>query len=136
MFCQAQFPQQPKLILQHFSFPFQPPCSKCRTLKTSSRTVSVQVQLVSYKCQPGHKLFSDQCQTNGHDLIGSECQYRYKRSYQTSSYSINAKSQGTISSALNFTQGHKPAIKQALIDQCQISRHNLISSKCHTGTQE
>ena len=47
--------------------------SKCRTLKTSSRTVSVQVQRVSYKCQPGHKLFSNQCQTNGRNLIGSEC---------------------------------------------------------------
>ena len=47
-------------------------CSKCRTLKTLSGTVSVQVQPVSYKCQPGQKLFSDQCQTNGHDLISSE----------------------------------------------------------------
>ena len=49
-------------------------CSKCRTLKTSFRTVSVQVQPVSYKCKPGHKHFSDQCQPNEHDLIVSECQ--------------------------------------------------------------
>ena len=47
--------------------------SKLCNLKTASRTVSVQVQLVSYKCQPGHTFFSDQCQINGHDLIGSGC---------------------------------------------------------------
>ena len=27
--------------------------------------VSIQVQLVSYQCQQGNKLLSDQCQTNG-----------------------------------------------------------------------
>ena len=48
-------------------------CSKCRTLLILSRTVSVQVQLVSYKFQQGHKLFGSQCQTNRLDLIGSEC---------------------------------------------------------------
>ena len=37
------------------------------------RPESVQVQLVSYKCQSGHKLFSDQCKTNGHNFMGSEC---------------------------------------------------------------
>ena len=30
-------------------------CSKWRTLKTSSGTVSIQAQHVRYKCQPGHK---------------------------------------------------------------------------------
>ena len=59
--------------------------SKCHILKTSSRTVSIQVQLVKYKCQPGHKLFRDQCQTNGQeDLIGSECQYRHKQALKRS----------------------------------------------------
>ena len=39
------------------------------------------VQIVSYKCQPEHKLLSDQAQTNKHDLIGSECQNGHKCRY-------------------------------------------------------
>ena len=54
-------------------------CSKCCTCKTASNPVSIQVPLVRYQCQhghklryqcqQGHKLLSDQCQTNGHNFI-------------------------------------------------------------------
>jgi len=71
---------------------------KWRTLKTSFRTVSVQVQPVSYKRQPGHKLLSDQCQTLS-----------------------------TILSAQNVNTDTSVAKNKLLIDQCQISRHNLSS---------
>ena len=89
-------------------------CSKCRTLKTSFRTVLNQGQLVSYKRQPGHKLLSDQCQTLS-----------------------------TILSAQNVNTDTSVAKNKLLIDQCQISRHNLSSyvskrtnsSECHKGTQ-
>ena len=31
--------------------------------------------LISYQCQYGHKLFSNQYQTNGHFLISNQCQH-------------------------------------------------------------
>ena len=46
-------------------------CSKCRTRKTASRPLSIQVQLVSY-----------QSQANGHDLVSYQCQQGHKLSYQ------------------------------------------------------
>ena len=46
--------------------------SQYRTLKTLSRTVSIQEELVSYQCQNGHKLIY-QCQ-NGHKLLVDQCQ--------------------------------------------------------------
>ena len=49
-----------------------------------------------------------------HDLIGSECQYGHKHSYQLSSKVINAKPIGTIFLALNVNTDTSVAIKQAL----------------------
>ena len=90
----------PKLVFCHLLKMFKNyQCSKCCTLKTLPRTVSVQVQPISYKCQPGHKLFSEQCQANGHELIGSEC---------------HTGTQSQLSNKL-------------LINRCQITRQNLSS---------
>ena len=60
-------------------------CSKCRTLKTLSGTVSVQVQPVSYKCQLGHN--SSVINVNPMDMILSALNVTqgHKCSYQTSS---------------------------------------------------
>ena len=97
-------------------------CSKCRTLKTVSRTVSIQVQLVSYTCPPRRKLLSDQCKPMGTISSALNVTQGQKRSYQTSSSSINAKSLGTISARM-FNEDYwlwilhrdtSVAIKQAL----------------------
>ena len=53
-------------------------CSKCCTRKTAIRQVTIQIQLVSYQCQHGHKLSNYQCQTNGHDLVSYRCQQGHK----------------------------------------------------------
>ena len=99
-------------------------CSKCRTLKTSFRTVLNQGQLVSYKRQPGHKLLSDQCQTLStilsaqnvntdtsvakNKLLIDQCQI------SIGTISAHMFQRGLI--ALNVTKGHKrSSIKQALI---------------------
>ena len=81
-------------------------CSNCLTLKTLSRTVSVQAQLVSYK-------YSTQTL--------QQC---------------DAKLMGTIYLALNVTQGHKRSYQtnsSAML--CQTNGHDLLGSTCHTRTQ-
>ena len=55
----------------------------CRTLKTSSGTVSVQVQLVSYKYQLGHN--SSMINVNPMILSALNVTQGHERSYQTSS---------------------------------------------------
>ena len=55
----------------------------CRTLKTSSGTVSVQVQLVIYKCQLGHN--SSMINVNPMILSALNVTQGHERSYQTSS---------------------------------------------------
>ena len=125
-------------------------CSKYCTLP---RTVSIQVQPVSYKCQPGHKLFSDQCQTNvhnliswmshrdtsvaikqalkrsmttnGHDLNGSKCQYGHKCRYQQA---IN------WSMPNQWAQSHRLWMSHRDTSLYQTSRHNL-SSRVSTRTK-
>ena len=63
--------------------------------------------LIQAQAQLSNKLLKDQCQTNGHNLIGSEC---------------HTGTQAQLSNKL-------------LKDQCQTNGHNLIGSKCHTGTE-
>ncbi len=49
---------------------------KCPAPKTGLRPVSIQVQLVSYQCQHGHKLVNYQCQSTGHELVSNQCHNR------------------------------------------------------------
>ena len=99
-------------------------CSKCRNRKTASRTVSIQVKLASYQCQHGHKLsykcqnghnlLSDQCQTNGHDLISYQCQHGHKL------LSNQCQTNGHNLVSYQCKHGHK-----LLSNQCQTNGHNL-----------
>ena len=53
---------------------------KCPAPKTGLRPVSIQVQLVSYRCQHGHRRLNYQSQTTGHDLFSYQCQTRTQAS--------------------------------------------------------
>ena len=48
-------------------------CSKCHTLKTSSQTVSFQVQPVRYQSQPGHN-------PPGYNPVNYQGHYHWARS--------------------------------------------------------
>ena len=52
---------------------------KCSAPKTGLRPVSIQVQLVSYQCQHGHRRLNYQSQTTGHNLFSYQCQRGHKR---------------------------------------------------------
>ena len=110
--------------------------SNCRNRKTATSTVSIQVQLVSYQCQHGHKLsfqclnwiklLSDQCQTNGHDLISYQCQHGHNASYQCQDWNklLSDQYQTNVHDLVSYQcqHGHK-----LLSDQCQTNGHNLSS---------
>ena len=94
-------------------------CIKCRTSKTAPRPVSIQVQPVNKQCQQGHKLFSDQFQTNGRNLS-----YQYQQGHeflrdqcQTNGHDLSNQ----------YQQGHN-----LLRDQCQTKEHDL-SYQCQRG---
>ena len=71
-------------------------CSKCRTLKTSSQTVSVQVQPVRYQSQTGHD-------PNGYNPVNYQYHYHWARSRLL----LVLIRTLAIYRALNATQGHK-----------------------------
>ena len=77
-------------------------CSKCRTRKTVSRTILIQVQLGSY-VNMRHRLLSDQCLTiNGHDLISYKCRPSARMFKQGPNYFINVIKAVTIPTNLNL----------------------------------
>ena len=98
-------------------------CSKCRTLKTSSQTVSVQVQSVRFQ-SPGHiphgynpvnyqrrplYYWAQSCQLSVSIQTlainpALNATQGHKRSYQTSSQSSCTKYQGTISALVFLTR--------------------------------
>ena len=90
----------------HYIHHFVISCSKCHTLKTSTQTVSVQVQPVRYQSQPGQDPY-------GYNPVN----YHWARSHQLS-VSIQTLA---INRALNATEGHKGSYQTC----CQ----------CHTRTQ-
>ena len=55
--------------------PYLSVCSKCRTLKTWSRTVSVQVQPVLYQSQTAH---------DPHNPVNYQCHYHWERCHKLS----------------------------------------------------
>ena len=55
--------------------PYLSVCSKCRTLKTWSRTVSVQVQPVLYLSQTAH---------DPHNPVNYQCHYHWERCHKLS----------------------------------------------------
>ena len=71
-------------------------CSECRTLKTLSQTVSVQVQPVHYPSQPGHN-------PPGYNTMN------YQRHYHWAQSGLLSVSMRTLAfnQALYASQGHK-----------------------------
>ena len=93
--------------------------------------MSIQTQLVIYQCQTtGHDLVSTECQyrpklviyqckTTGYDLVSSECQCRHKLEI----YQCQTTGHDLVSSECQYSQ-------KLVVYQCQTTGHDLVSSEC------
>ena len=93
-------------------------CSKYRTLKTSSQTVSVQVQPVHCQNQPGQD-------SHGYDSVNYQHHYHWARSRQLQ-VSIRTLA---INRALNAKWNKSIAIKQAITPALNAHRNTSVSIK-------
>ena len=103
---------------------FMQVCSKCHTRKTPIKTVSIQVQLVSYKCQHGHKLINYQCQTQTRS-------HQLSISTQTKCHKLSMPNHWARSRQLSMstqTQSHKLSMSTpTLSNKLSISNTDTIS---------